>query len=130
MAWRYSQSTGLIEHSVDGILWQQVWKGYSGCGRGLNDPESQHLDSVGPIPCGKWTIGPPYDSKRVGPFALMLTPHPDTQTFGRADFRIHGDNRHMDKSASRGCIVAPREVREAIHESSDTELIVVSGKAE
>lgn len=130
MAWRYSQATGLLEHSSDSVLWQRVWCGYSGHGVGLNNPDYQHVEAVGPIPVGRYTIGAPYDSQHTGPFTLPLTPAPGTQTFGRSAFRVHGDNRHLDKSASHGCLIFPLAIREQVHESCDTDLEVVSGREE
>lgn len=128
MAWRYHQRTGLLE-KVDDVTGkaEHVGRGYSGRGDGLNNPALQHVREIGPIPRGLWTIGAPYDSPRVGPFTMPLTPHDDTKTFGREAFRIHGDNHHRDQSASRGCIVLGRVLREMIHESDDDALEVVEG---
>lgn len=130
MTWIYEQATGVMRHvNAAGVVDFKA-EGYSGHGRGLNDPDSQHLESVGPIPQGGYTIGAPYDSKRVGPFTLPLIPEPSTQTFGRDHFRCHGDKRFgPPNSASRGCIVLSREARERIHESCDNDLLVVSGRS-
>jgi hypothetical protein len=129
--WTYSQRTGdLWHHPPDGPLRYRTpedWiaTGYSGHGEGLNNPAVERVPSVGPIPRGRWTIGAPYDSSSTGPYTLRLTPDSSTDTFGRSAFRIHGDNRLGDRSASHGCIVLPRVVRELIHESCDNELEVV-----
>lgn len=127
--WRYTQSTGQLEESADGVLWRQVWRGYSGYGRGLNDPDMQEIEAVGPIPIGEYMIGAPYDSEHTGPYTLPLEPRPGTNTFGRSAFKIHGDKKYgPPQSASHGCIIAPKEVREAIHESCDNDLLVISGR--
>jgi type VI secretion system (T6SS) effector TldE1-like protein len=132
VTWIYRQSTGDLAHVTADTAGRidtfggLPGAGYSGHGEGLNNPAMQHVRSVGPIPRGRWTIGAPYDSDTVGAFALPLLPDPDTETFGRSAFVIHGDNYHQDRSASRGCIVLPRKVREAIHESDDSELEVVA----
>jgi type VI secretion system (T6SS) effector TldE1-like protein len=119
--WTYKQATGELSHDTLGVL----GRGYSGHGEGVNNTAMEHIPRVGPIPRGHWSIGAPRDSERVGPFALALTPEPDTQTFGRTAFLIHGDNRHRDQSASHGCIIMPRVIREAIHDSDDTDLEVI-----
>lgn len=124
--WVYSQRTGKLGHQALGDRTLTPFAlGYSGHGEGLNNPALQHAPSVGPIPRGLWTIGSPYDSSSTGPFTLRLHPEPDTDVFGRSAFRIHGDNRLGDRSASHGCIVLARIVREAIHESCDNDLEVV-----
>jgi hypothetical protein len=119
--WTYKQRTGELTHDTLTLK----GRGYSGHGEGVNNPAMQHIPRVGPIPQGRWTVGAPRDSARVGPFALPLTPEDGTVTFGRTAFLIHGDNRHRDQSASHGCIILPRVIREAIWDSSDTALEVI-----
>lgn len=82
---------------------------YSGHGEGVNNPALQNVAGVGPIPCGTYRIGPPHDSPNTGPYTLSLDPEPDTQTFGRSEFRIHGDlvGREGLRLASHGCIIPP-----------------------
>ncbi|PZO60398.1 MAG: hypothetical protein DI635_15475, partial [Pseudoxanthomonas suwonensis] len=108
----------------NGVSWEPIARGYAGRGDCLNRPECVSQVGGGPIPPGRWKIGRPYDSKRVGKFALPLTPGEDTATHGRSAFRIHGDNRKLDNSASSGCIVLPRRVRERVARGPDKELIV------
>lgn len=119
--WKYSQSTGNLYK--DG---KPVTKGYSGNGRtlseGRNNPAMETVVAKGPIPRGMWRIGKPYDSKNVGPFAMPLDPI-DHNAHGRTAFRIHGDNKA--NNASHGCIILPRQVREAIWNSGDRLLEVV-----
>lgn len=117
--WTYRQTTG--ELLRDGA---PVGVGYSGHAEGLNNPELQEAVGVGPIPRGLWAIGAPYHSRRVGPFALPLSPHTETLTYGRSAFLIHGDNRRGDRSASNGCIILPLHLRSLIHVSGDTALEV------
>lgn len=128
--WVYRQQTG--ELFRDGLL---VAKGYSGADDDnvdqpddhKNNPAEQEWRSVGPIPRGKWLIeGPPFTSERTGPYVLRLSPNPDTDTFGRGDFEIHGDSKRAPGTASRGCIVLPRPTREAIWASGDHTLLVVA----
>lgn len=119
--WKYSQSTGNLYK--DG---KPVTKGYSGHGKtlaeGRNNPAMEDEVAKGPIPRGMWRIGKPYNSQRVGPFALPLEPI-NHDAHGRTAFRIHGDNKA--NNASHGCIILPRLVREAIWNSGDRLLEVV-----
>lgn len=124
--WTWDQSAGQLFHN--GKL---VSKGYSGKARGINNPALQTVVGIGPIPRGKWKILAPYNSKNVGPYALPLEAldnnvgddkHAET---GRGAFRIHGDNVRGDRSASKGCIILPRAIREQIWRSGDRELTVV-----
>ncbi len=121
--WEYNQKTGQLSHNG-----KPIYIGYSGHGEGLNNPYKQSIPDVGPIPVGKWFIGAPYDSDKIGPYALPLQPHQDTDTFGRSYFRFHGDKKVGPvHQASHGCLIFPRSIREMIHESCDNDLTVVSG---
>ncbi len=124
MAWKYSQSTG---HLTDpgGML---LSIGYSGYEDGLNDPSMQNVPNVGPIPQGTWEIGEPYDSEEHGPYTLPLTPAEGTETFGRSEFKCHGDEkaRAGEHLASRGCLILDRFTRVALWERGDHTLEVTS----
>jgi len=120
MTWRWDQSAG--ELSREGKL---VSKGYSGWDRGKNNPAMQAAVGVGPIPAGIWRIVRRYDSANVGPAALELTPLQGTPTFGRSAFRIHGDSLRAPGTASHGCIILPRTIRDLIWASGDRDLVVV-----
>lgn len=124
----YSQSTGrLTVFGTDQLL----GTGYSGFKEGRNNPDAQDRQAVGPIPRGFWRIGDAYTSKRVGPVTIPLyklddVPGDDVDAItGRSAFRIHGDNSRGDQSASRGCIILPRIVREAVANSQHEILRVV-----
>lgn len=125
--WQWDQSAGELRR--DGKF---VGKGYSGKGRGVNNPSLQGMAGFGPIPRGKWKIVRKYDSANVGPYALELhavdaTPGDDRHDeTGRGAFRIHGDNVRGDNSASKGCIILPRPLRVKIWESGDRDLTVVA----
>ena len=118
--WTYSQSTGAL------ICSGQADTAYSGHGAGLDDPADQSVPDVGPIPQGLWTIGAWHDDPDLGPVVAALTPAPETDTFGRSGFFCHGDNAALDHSGSHGCIVAARNVREAMRDSGDTALTVTA----
>jgi hypothetical protein len=86
--------------------------------------ESVH--NHGPIPRGAWTIGPFHDDPGgKGPVVAHLTPIEGTETFGRAGFMIHGDNKALNHTASDGCIILARSLRQTIAGSGDHELQVV-----
>jgi Protein of unknown function (DUF2778) len=127
MTWQWREAAG--------ELWRDgrfVGKGYSGNGRGKNNPSMQGVAGVGPIPQGRWRIVERYDSHNVGPYALALhavdaTPDNDTHdATGRGSFRIHGDSIRAPGTASKGCVILPRTLRERIWTSGDRDLEVVA----
>lgn len=120
MTWQYTQSTGEIK--LNGEL---CGIGYSGAGSGKNNPEAEAQHNVGPIPRGGYTIGEPQDTTTHGPFVLRLTPVAGNFCCGRSGFLIHGDSVKNPGSASEGCIILPRAVRENIWESGDADLEVI-----
>lgn len=124
--WEYAQSTGLMTY-VDNQTGARtaIGTGYSGQGAGVNNPAMQNQAHVGPIPQGTYDIGQAYRHQDLGRITMNLDPRPGTNTFGRDLFRIHGDNACQCRSASKGCIVLPRNVRERINSSKDRELRVV-----
>jgi hypothetical protein len=120
-AWTYAQQSGQLEQ--DG---RPVATGYSGAKEGKNNPALQNVPNVGPIPCGRWTItGPPLDTHDHGPYVLHLQPEAETQTHARTGFLIQGDSKANPGTASHGCIILPRAIREQVWESGDRDLEVV-----
>lgn len=125
--WKYSQETGELRRN--GNLVSTI--GYSGKGRGKNNPSLQGAAGVGPIPKGRWKMVSMYDSKNVGPRTIMLHAvdvHPTDDIHdptGRSSFRIHGDSIKSPGTASRGCIILPRVIRERMWNSKDHDLEVV-----
>jgi hypothetical protein len=117
MTWRYEQSTGR--------LWHLVGTGYSGRDEAKNQPDLESVRNRGPIPRGKWRIAGRYDSPRRGPLCLQLEPGDGTDTLGRSAFLIHGDSIKAPGTASEGCIIMPRAVRQAVWDSGDRDLEVV-----
>ena len=116
--WSYDQSSGELRH--DGAF---EGTGYSGTGEGRNNPAMQAVQMVGPVPQGKYKIGDVYDHPHLGPCVMALEPLPETNTFGRSLFRIHGDNNRHD--ASHGCIILGPAIRRLISRSADHELEVL-----
>ena len=124
--WTYYQNSGEL-YKADGEL---LATGYSGFGPGKNAPRWQDHPDVGPIPCGTYTIGVPQCVEVAGPhgpFVLPLTPDASNQMFGRSGFLIHGDSVVSPGSASKGCIIFARVVREQIAASGDHDLTVEAG---
>ncbi len=120
--WTYVQQTGALLQDD-----QPVATGYSGFDNGKNNPAMQAVPNVGPIPQGEWTIvGPPVNTPDHGPYVLHLQPTPETNTFGRSGFLMHGDSIESPGCASRGCVIMPRTVREQVWNSGDTDLEVIA----
>src|SRR5690348_2707614 len=122
--WIYEQKTGRLLNSTG----DEVATGYSGFGEGKNNPSIQDHPDVGPIPVGIYTIGVPHDTTSHGPFVMSLTPAPANEMFGRSGFLMHGDSIQHPGSASHGCIIMPRPVRERVWNSGDHKLRVISGE--
>lgn len=119
--WTYQQSTGMLKwfSSIVGY-------GYSGCGDGKNNPFKQDCHNVGPLPTGRYTIESPVDTDAHGPYVLRLDPDEGNEMHGRAGFLIHGDSVAHPGTASQGCIIMPRAVREQVWQSGDHRLEVVA----
>jgi hypothetical protein len=120
----YHQSTGVL--MKDGVV---LGTCYSGHGAGVNNPADQTIQMVGPIPVGTYTIGSPFTHPTCGPEAMRLTANAGTETFGRGGFLMHGDNSEMNHTASEGCIIAARTIRDQVKEAvaaGNNQLTVVS----
>jgi Protein of unknown function (DUF2778) len=102
--------------------------GYSGAPGAVNDPSKQSIPDVGPIPEGTWIIGETYDDLETGEDTLPLTPAEGTDTFGRSEFRIHGDSIQFagQMKASKGCIILSKYARDFISRSSCKTLVVIN----
>lgn len=119
--WKYEQRSGALWRPTGGLL----VKAYSGHGPGLNNPELEAVPDVGPIPKGLWEIGLAFTHDRAGPVTMRLQMQSGA-LHGRSGFLIHGDNAKGDRSASNGCIVAPRWARLEISASPVKSLLVVA----
>jgi hypothetical protein len=123
--WVWDQGAGTL--SRDGAL---VSRGYSGKGAGKNNPALQGMAGIGPLPRGRWKLVNIYDSANVGPRTITLhaadaTPDDTHDATGRGAFRIHGDSIRAPGTASKGCIILPRAIREQMWRSGDRDLEVV-----
>jgi hypothetical protein len=109
----YEQATGrmfLVEAGARDL----IGTGYSGseANGGKNNPHAQCERDIGPIPRGRYSIGAPFAGP--SPFSLRLTPDPANDMCGRDGLLIHGDSIADPGTASHGCIILDRTVRERI----------------
>lgn len=88
--------------------------GYSGHPPFVNDPTAQAVVARGPIPVGNYNIGRAFNHVRLGPCVFYLDPWNDNSMHGRSGFFIHGDNEFGNKTASHGCIILSRAIREIL----------------
>ena len=121
--WTYRQIDGLLLDPQG----SPAGSGYSGAKDGKNNPKLQGVHNVGPIPCGDYIINRPQNTVTHGPFVLPLLAMAENSMFGRYGFLIHGDSIVEPGTASEGCIILPRSVRETIWNSGDRKLHVISG---
>lgn len=105
----YQQSTGILTFP-DG----RFAMGYSGHGEDRNVASGQDHKDTGPIPRGKWRLGESFTHPTLGPETIPLIPEPDTETFGRWGFYMHGDSIAHPGEASHGCIALPEAPRRAV----------------
>ena len=117
--WTYHQNTGII---TNGTL---HFTGYSGALGYVNIGNDDNIAMKGPIPKGNYSIGSPVDDPKTGIYSMPLTPATTNEMYGRSEFRLHGDNKLCNHSASEGCIILFHAARVAIWESGDHELEVV-----
>lgn len=123
MPWVYVQKTGSLYRPNRKLL----AVGYSGHGAGLNNPAWQDHVGVGPIPCGRYTIGPAHTPiDHLGPLAFPLVPFKTNDMLNRSGFFLHGDNAALNHTASNGCIILTHGFREMIGDSEDRQLVVVA----
>jgi len=100
--------------------------GYSGFGAHLNRAASEHIVGQGPIPRGTWFIGEVQNRSDTGPISIRLIRAEGEPVPGRrSGFLIHGDNRKRNQTASSGCIILPRYVREFVSHYRGRQLVVI-----
>ena len=120
-SWSFQQSTGYIRNPE----YEFVFEGYSGCGKGKNNPAMQNVKNVGVIPLGYYTIGEAYKDAHKGQLTMTLTPDSDNEMYGRSGFLIHGDSIANPGTASEGCIIANFQTRQMISLSECKRLQVI-----
>jgi len=126
--WKFEISSGKVFDPV-GTL---AGLGYAGGNKGqdpagVNNPADESLKDIGPLPEGRYAFGEPVEHSQLGPFAIPLIPDPGNEMYGRGSFYIHGDTADLDHSASEGCLILARNVREEMWASPDHLIQVVSG---
>ena len=107
--------------------------GYSGAPGAVNDATRTAEHNLGPICVGLWRKGKARDTATHGPCFIPLTPEPGTETHGRSAFGIHGDKKDPaapKRSASEGCVILPRGVRDVVNASPDDLVRVVAHPAD
>lgn len=124
---RYVQATGrfFLVDEAEPEKAETFGRGYSGHPPYVNDTESEALVARGPIPRGGYRLHGPFNSQRLGPCVFWLEPHAKNSMFGRSGFFIHGDNDSGNRSASHGCIILSRSVRDRIARSGARSLAVI-----
>jgi hypothetical protein len=86
--------------------------GYSGLEECKNQPDLESVIGRGPIPRGRWILGPPVNYPTV--LAIPLLPTTGTNTFKRTAFMIHGESWTHPGYSSHGCIIVSHDARVAI----------------
>lgn len=124
----YRQSTGEL-FTAAGVLLAKCYAGGNIPPRfdpsAKNNPARQEEHCIGPLPRGRYTIGPSHNEPTLGPCAMYLQPDPQNVMFGRSGFFIHGDSIAHPGEASEGCIVMSTFARAFIAQSLDRQLQVV-----
>lgn len=118
----YSQSSGIITKTVNGITTQLGDAGYSGSQIYYNVPEADYIKNEGPIPKGEYALTKVDNHK--GPLTIDLSPADTNDMHGRSNFLIHGDNGSKNHTASEGCIILDRTTRQTVIDSDITTLYV------
>lgn len=107
MGWKYEQSTGRLYSGNE-----LVETGYSGSLTNKNNPDRQHVRSMGPLPRGTYRIAGHSASK--GPYTIILV-QTSGDSFGRSAFRIHGERVGKPAGfASEGCIIMSLATRRRV----------------
>ena len=118
---KYIQSTGQLFHQEDG-KWVLIGTGYSGHDDGLNNHAMENVSNVGPIPAGLWSISPPYDDEHLGTLCFRYVAL--TYMGPRYSFRLHGDNKELNHTASDGCTIFDHATRQKIADLKPKYLLV------
>lgn len=131
--WTFNIKAGKVFHN--GEFFSSGWSGHNVRGgvQGRNNPATQAVKDIGPLPVGKYKVGTAYDSPKTGPLTIPLTPDPSNEMYDRDGFRIHGwqigtDPNDPFNPSSDGCIMQARPYREAINSSPDKDWEVISGE--
>lgn len=106
----------------------------------VNNPDFCSRQFVGPLPPGKYKVGPLMQHQYLGP-AMALAPDPENKMYGRGDFYFHYVNPARDaglppypptpgNNSSDGCIAIRTpgmlDAIEKVRLAGDDELIVTT----
>lgn len=120
----YDQHSGCLYLADPQDVRALIAYGYSGKGEARNNPACQGEKGLGPIPRGMWKLSASVHHPRLGAEAIPLSPI-GHDALGRSGFFIHGDNQLRNFSASSGCIILDRRIREAIRLLNCKSLLVI-----
>lgn len=112
-AFYYEQGTGTLLLGNGGYL-VPFAVGYAGAPGYINSPAHEHIASKGPLPRGEYEMWVHKHPRFAAPAIMLKQGKPETSWHGRSGFWIHGDNAKGDRSASSGCIILGKPVRDAI----------------
>lgn len=126
MPWTYSVRDGAVLTPA-GLV---AGFGYSGYGEYKNRPECSNEVDLGPVCCGWYDLLPPHDLNGGphGPYVIGLLPDAGNEMHGRGDFALHGDSLSRPGTASKGCVILARLLRERMWVSGDHRLQVVADR--
>lgn len=130
----YLQSSGKLLRKVAADYPVQCGSGYSGHGAGVNNSAMEMDPDVGPLPRGFYVMEEikdangnacDYEGKKAP--VIRLVPDGANEMFGRSGFLIHGDmvSAPGQEQASKGCMIMPLAVRQAVAASTDKILQVI-----
>lgn len=102
----YDQSNGTL-WLINGAYELPLGDGFAGNSHGRNNPDAEGIVATGPLPAGNYDMRVVVHPRFKAP-AIKLDPWPETETYGRSGFYIHGG------TISHGCIVVERGLRMAI----------------
>jgi len=129
----YFVQTGGFYHGPDnatpGDLALISDKGWAGRFSGKGNPKLESAHGIGPLPCAYYTLDSWEENHlKLGKMVAHLTPDPGSQMWGRDGFYIHGPSNDPSEygNESMGCIVEPHPQRQAIKDTGDMRLRVIS----
>lgn len=119
----YNQTNGHLTND-DGVI---VAEGWAGNGDGKNNHAMQDVKSIGPLPCGVYSVGE-WEAMHpgLGPLVVHLV-QVEGDTFGRDGFYIHGPSFKNYGEESKGCIIVPRPMRNYLRNLRPETITVISG---
>lgn len=121
----YYQRTGEL-YSTSSPTTNPLASGYSGAGSHTNNPNSQCIHDLGPIPTGWYSLSNIQDIGNLRQ-AIRLTPDSNNNMCGRTGFLIHGDSQNSPGWASAGCIILKLSDRQKIDGAGFDRLEVKTG---